>query len=350
MTDTTLWLKRHGKSLTFTALFCFVIALGTQAIWPSPLRGHLIISFGYGVSAYLCALVLGAVFPSLSTRHVNLLALAGAMVLGTTNAYIWLNQYPGFDTLAALKPVMMLGLMFTALCFFYFYAHEQKLVAENALEVAKRRQSEQEKALLLSQLKQLQSQIEPHFLFNTLANVNVLIASEPHKAQRMLEKLTDLLRSSMRHREGVSTLKDELDLIDAYLGIQSIRLGNRLRYSLPDDPQWHSLCLPPMLLQPLVENAIEHGIEPKAEGGEVNVTIERQQDAIVLTVSDNGAGLGEIPKGNGIALENVRQRLHGLFGRDAKFTLTQNAKGGVTATIRIAEHAMTHLQGEHDVA
>lgn len=350
MTDTTLWLKRHGKSLTFTALFCFVIALGTQAIWPSPLRGHLIISFGYGVSAYLCALVLGAVFPSLSTRHVNLLALAGAMVLGTTNAYIWLNQYPGFDTLAALKPVMMLGLMFTALCFFYFYAHEQKLVAENALEVAKRRQSEQEKALLLSQLKQLQSQIEPHFLFNTLANVNVLIASEPHKAQRMLEKLTDLLRSSMRHREGVSTLKDELELIDAYLGIQSIRLGNRLRYSLPNDPQWHALCLPPMLLQPLVENAIEHGIEPKAEGGEVNVTIERQQDAIVLTVSDNGAGLGEIPKGNGIALENVRQRLHGLFGRDAKFMLTQNAKGGVTAAIRIAEHAMTHLQGEHDVA
>lgn len=350
MTDTTLWLKRHGKSLTFTALFCFVIALGTQAIWPSPLRGHLIISFGYGVSAYLCALVLGAVFPSLSTRHVNLLALAGAMVFGTTNAYIWLNQYPGFDTLAALKPVMMLGLMFTALCFFYFYAHEQKLVAENALEVAKRRQSEQEKALLLSQLKQLQSQIEPHFLFNTLANVNALIASEPHKAQRMLEKLTDLLRSSMRHREGVSTLKDELELIDAYLGIQSIRLGNRLRYSLPDDPQWHALCLPPMLLQPLVENAIEHGIEPKAEGGEVNVTIERLQDAIVLTVSDNGAGLGEMPKGNGIALENVRQRLHGLFGRDAKFTLTQNAKGGVTATIRIAEHAMTHLQGEHDVA
>lgn len=350
MTDTTLWLKRHGKSLTFTALFCFVIALGTQAIWPSPLRGHLIISFGYGVSAYLCALVLGAVFPSLSTRHVNLLALAGAMVLGTTNAYIWLNQYPGFDTLAALKPVMMLGLMFTALCFFYFYAHEQKLVAENALEVAKRRQSEQEKALLLSQLKQLQSQIEPHFLFNTLANVNALIASEPHKAQRMLEKLTDLLRSSMRHREGVSTLKDELELIDAYLGIQSIRLGNRLRYSLPNDPQWHALCLPPMLLQPLVENAIEHGIEPKAEGGEVNVTIERLQDAIVLTVSDNGAGLGEIPKGNGIALENVRQRLQGLFGRDAKFTLTQNAQGGVTATIRIAEHAMTHLQGEHDVA
>ncbi|WP_412499077.1 sensor histidine kinase [Vibrio furnissii] len=350
MTDTTLWLKRHGKSLTFTALFCFVIALGTQAIWPSPLRGHLIISFGYGVSAYLCALVLGAVFPSLSTRHVNLLALAGAMVLGTTNAYIWLNQYPGFDTLAALKPVMMLGLMFTALCFFYFYAHEQKLVAENALEVAKRRQSEQEKALLLSQLKQLQSQIEPHFLFNTLANVNALITSEPHKAQRMLEKLTDLLRSSMRHREGVSTLKDELELIDAYLGIQSIRLGNRLRYSLPNEPQWHALCLPPMLLQPLVENAIEHGIEPKAEGGEVNVTIERLQDAIVLTVSDNGAGLGEIPKGNGIALDNVRQRLQGLFGRDAKFTLTQNAKGGVTAAIRIAEHAMTHLQGEHDVA
>ncbi|EKO3916290.1 histidine kinase [Vibrio fluvialis] len=350
MTDTTLWLKRHGKSLTFTALFCFVIALGTQAIWSSPLSGHLIISFGYGLSAYMCALVLGAALPSLSTRYINLLALAGGMVLGTANAYMWLNQYPGFDSIAALKPVVMLGFMFTALCFFYFYAHEQKLVAENALEVAKRRQSEQEKALLLSQLKQLQSQIEPHFLFNTLANVNALIASEPHKAQRMLEKLTDLLRSSMRRREGVSTLKDELELIDAYLGIQAIRLGDRLRYSLPASQQWNSLCLPPMLLQPLVENAIEHGIEPKAEGGEVNVAIERLQDSIVFTVSDNGAGLSDIPKGNGIALENVRQRLHGLFGHDANFTITQNAKGGVTAAIRIAEHAMEHSQGEHYAA
>lgn len=346
MTDTTVGLKRNVKSLVLTTLFCTVIALGTQTIWPSPLGEHLAISFGYGISAYLCILLFSRLWPSLSARRMNLLALVVAMVPGTANAYFWLHQYPGFTSLTALKPVVLLGLLFTALCFIYFYAYEQKLLAQHALEVAKRRQSEQDKALLLSQLTQLQNQIEPHFLFNTLANINALIASEPDKAQRMLTKLTDLLRSSMRRHDGLATLKDELELIEAYLGIQAIRLGTRLHYTLPDIRKTDTLYLPPMLLQPLVENAIEHGIEPLAEGGNVSLTVAHTQGSLVLTVTDNGAGFSDTPKGNGIALENVRQRLDGLFGHNATFTMIQNPKGGVTASIRIAEHALNQLQGE----
>lgn len=151
---------------------------------------------------------------------MNILSLSCAVVLGTSSAYLWLRHYPGFDEFSAYKPIIFLGLFFRGL-FLYFYSHEQKILAQGALEAARRRQSEQEKALLLSQLKQLQSQMEPHFLFNTLANINALIAVEPYKAQLMLEKLTELLRGTMRlRRTNTGDLREEMQLIDAYLGIQ----------------------------------------------------------------------------------------------------------------------------------
>ncbi|TVN18095.1 sensor histidine kinase, partial [Vibrio cholerae] len=202
---------------------------------------------------------------------------------------------------------------------------------------------EQEKALLLSQLKQLQSQMEPHFLFNTLANINALIAVEPYKAQLMLEKLTELLRGTMRlRRTNTGDLREEMQLIDAYLGIQKIRLGERLEYTLPELSELGTLGMPPMLIQPLVENAVSHGIEPKAEGGTIRVRIEVADDWFELSVEDNGMGLSDTPKGNGIALQNVRDRLSGLFGHEGLLTVAQNCSGGVTATLRIRLH---HLQG-----
>lgn len=137
-------------------------------------------------------------------------------------------HYPGFDEFSAYKPIIFLGFIFSAVCFLYFYSHEQKILAQGALEAARRRQSEQEKALLLSQLKQLQSQMEPHFLFNTLANINALIAVEPYKAQLMLEKLTELLRGTMRlRRTNTGDLREEMQLIDAYLGIQKNTLRGK---------------------------------------------------------------------------------------------------------------------------
>ncbi|MCX9450098.1 sensor histidine kinase [Vibrio cholerae] len=331
------------KSFGFTTLFCIVIALATMSIWGGLFGEHLAISFSYGYSAFFSAQWIARRWPELSKRLVNILSLSCAVVLGTSSAYLWLRHYPGFDEFSAYKPIIFLGFIFSAVCFLYFYSHEQKILAQGALEAARRRQSEQEKALLLSQLKQLQSQMEPHFLFNTLANINALIAVEPYKAQLMLEKLTELLRGTMRlRRTNTGDLREEMQLIDAYLGIQKIRLGERLEYTLPELSEWGTLGMPPMLIQPLVENAVSHGIEPKAEGGTIRVRIEVADDWFELSVEDNGMGLSDTPKGNGIALQNVRDRLSGLFGHEGLLTVAQNCSGGVTATIRIRLH---HLQG-----
>lgn len=142
----------------------------------------------------------------------------------------------------------------------------------------------------------------------------------------------------------ILALREEIQLIDAYLGIQKIRLGDRLEYTLPELAEWGKLGMPPMLIQPLVENAVSHGIEPKAEGGTIHIRINVAGDWFELTVEDNGMGLSDTPKGNGIALENVRQRLSGLFGHEGLLTVAQNCAGGVTATIRVRLHHLQALQ------
>lgn len=325
------------KSLLFTSLFCFIIALATQSIWPSALYEHLSISFGFGYSAVFSAHLISWFKPELSLRKVNLFSLAAAMVLGTTNAYLWLNKYQTFSAIQDMKSIVFLGFIFTAACFFYFYAHEQKLIAQKELEIAKRQQSEQEKALLLSQLRQLQSQIEPHFLFNTLATVSALIEHEPKSAQLMLEKLTELLRGTLKNsRRDTSTVSGELSLINAYLAIQKIRLAERLEFGV-NNMLTEERSFPPMVLQPLVENAIQHGIEPKSEGGSVMVTVLESDGKLVVTVEDTGIGLGHESNhlGHGVGIANTQQRLAGLYDGEGSLTITESAHGGVVAKVTL---------------
>lgn len=325
------------KSLLFTSIFCTIIAFATQSIWPSALFEHLAISFGFGYSAVLSAHLISWMNPMLSLRIVNLYSLIAAMLLGTSNAYLWLNKYPDFSTVQDMKSIVFLGFLFTGACFFYFYAHEQKLVAQKELEKAKRKQSEQEKALLLSQLRQLQSQIEPHFLFNTLANVSALIEHEPKSAQRMLEKLTELLRGTLKSSRGdSSTLSGELGLIHAYLDIQKIRLADRLDFQI-ENQLTGERSLPPMVLQPLVENAIQHGIEPNVTGGSIHVVAFEKEGQLLITVEDSGVGLGQESShtGHGVGIANTKQRLSGLYGDEASLSISESTNGGVLVKVRL---------------
>jgi sensor histidine kinase YesM len=325
------------KSLLFTSLFCIIIAFATQSIWPSALIEHLVISFGFGYSAVFSAHLISWVKPDFSLRLVNLYSLIAAMIFGTCNAYFWLNKYQDFSTVQDMKSIVFLGFLFTGACFFYFYAHEQKLIAQKELEKAKRKQSEQDKALLLSQLRQLQSQIEPHFLFNTLANVSALIEHEPKSAQRMLEKLTELLRGTLTNSRGDnSTLSGELALIHAYLEIQKIRLADRLDFQI-ENQLTGERTLPPMVLQPLVENAIQHGIEPKVAGGSIYVRTCEKAGQLVITIEDSGVGLGQESShvGHGVGIANTKQRLTGLYGDKASLSISELTSGGVRAQIRL---------------
>ena len=249
-----------------------------------------------------------------------------------------------------MKPVIILGFIFSAACFLYFYTHEQKLQTQKELERARRIQTEQEKALLLSQLKQLQSQIEPHFLFNTLANISVLIDSDATSAKRMLEKLTELLRGTLqRSRQYNTTLKGELELVDAYLAIQKIRLGERLNYEISDHCLG-DLNIPPLLVQPLVENAVQHGIEPSSVGGKITIEVAENQDSVTISVIDNGIGFSDTPShaGQGIGLDNIRHRLTTLFGQHASLNLKENASGGVIAQLSVQRRSLEKLEENMD--
>ncbi|PKF63753.1 sensor histidine kinase [Psychromonas sp. psych-6C06] len=349
MTATENSKKGLFNTFTFTSLFCLIVAGLTYTLWGDPLYIHLVISFGYGYSTILCERILQRFFPCLKYLMLNFMALFMAIIIGSINAFLWLQQYDKYASLDSLKPVIFLGLIFTAICYYFFHTHEQKALAIQALEKAKRKESEQEKALILSQLNQLQSQIEPHFLFNTLANLRALIELDPKKATTVLDKLTDLMRSTLTsNRAALTNLKQETQLLSAYLDIQKIRLGDRLSYRIIDKIE-ETLSIPPFLIQPLVENALQHGIEPKAEGGEVVICFEIQQDKLLITISDNGLGLQENPtsKGNGISLQNIQDRLASLFESTAFLSIQQNKVSGVSSIVSIPLAQLQQLHQEH---
>ncbi|MBD1559460.1 histidine kinase [Vibrio sp. S9_S30] len=334
------------KSVTFTSLFCLMIATVTFYVWDAPFYKHLLISFGYGYSAVLGARIVTLIAPELSPRLVNVLSLVVSMLGGSANAYYWLNVYSNFSAYEYLKPTIMLALVFSTFCIYFFYFYDQNTQTKHELEKARRIQADQEKALVLGELKQLQSQIEPHFLFNTLANINVLIESDPERAREMLSRLTDLLRATLRkNRTQLVPLEHELDLLSAYLGIQQIRLGELMSYNVTKSESTEALMVPPFLLQPLVENAVVHGLEPSINRGHINVSATQNQFEIILEVSDNGVGLvsNSSSGGHGIGLQNIRARLKTLFGDDAKLAVIQNDHHGITSRITINKLALEAL-------
>jgi sensor histidine kinase YesM len=185
--------------------------------------------------------------------------------------------------------------------------------------------------------------MEPHFLFNTLANVICMIDTDAPRAKQMLEALTDYLRASLgglRHED--STVAGELDLARRYLQLMQSRMGERLRFEIEVDEALGRAALMPLVLQPLIENAVKHGLEPQVDGGTVRVTAKRVavdgQDSLQVCVEDDGAGLAAAARrprrrvaggadGNGIALANLRERLQARFGDTARVTLTELESG-----------------------
>lgn len=188
-----------------------------------------------------------------------------------------------------------------------------------------------------AQLKLLQGQIEPHFLFNTLANVQSLIDFDPDRAKLMLERFTDYLRASLGQLRGdTTTLAQEFAMLEAYLALMQLRMGERLQVTLDLPAALRDVELPPLLAQPLVENAIHHGLEPKIEGGRVTVTARDVDGRLHIEVADDGQGLDGPRRrgGNGVALDNIRSRLQARFGASASLELLPRDGGGTRALIQ----------------
>jgi sensor histidine kinase YesM len=225
-------------------------------------------------------------------------------------------------------------LIFGILAVWHFHDEARMLEAQAEARAERVRRSEQEAAAARTELALLQAQIEPHFLFNTLSNVVGLIDTDADAARRMLLDLTALLRVSLaRTRQSEVTLAEELELLRAYLGIMAVRMGERLRWQIDAEPDTLNARLPPLLVQPLVENAIRHGIEPAPAGGELTVRC-RGGDMLVVEVENSGC-VFSLDAQEGIGLANVRRRLRACHGETAALELEPRDDGGLTARIRL---------------
>lgn len=184
-------------------------------------------------------------------------------------------------------------------------------------------------------LSALQAQIEPHFLFNTLATVKRLYETTPARGREMLGSLIHYLRAVLpAMREHGSTLGRELDLARSYLTILQMRMGERLAFSISAPADLLDTPMPPMILPTLVENAIKHGLAPLPEGGAIAIAARRDVDTLELSVRDNGAGFSGFG-GSGVGLANTRSRLAALYGSDASLELSASSSRGVVAVVRL---------------
>jgi LytS/YehU family sensor histidine kinase len=190
--------------------------------------------------------------------------------------------------------------------------------------------------LAQAQVQSLKLQLHPHFLFNTLNTITALIGQDPQGAERMVSGLSDLLRLSLRNASDQEVPLDrELEILEHYLNIQQIRFADRLSVRYDIDPQVRQAMVPNLLLQPLVENAIRHGIAPRAAPGTIVVAAHRVDDQLRILVEDDGVGPGGSTSGEGIGLRNTRARLERLYGPQHRLELTGGRDGGFAVRIEM---------------
>ncbi len=201
-------------------------------------------------------------------------------------------------------------------------------------------------AATAARLQELQSRIRPHFLFNTLNSAIALVRDQPLKAEAMLEDLSELFRHALADPAESVTLAQEIALAQRYLAIEEVRFGERLRVEWSLDPHADQARLPPLLLQPLVENAIRHGVEPSATGAQVKISTHRRGSVVVVKVSNSMPG-GSGKRGNGLALANVRERLLLLHDVQARFQ-TVFKDGVYQVRLEIARRAVRALEKHFD--
>lgn len=326
---------RHllASILINTAIAVLLTAIGIGQFGPT-----LVISQSIGLSIYgACMAVL-----RLTTHGPRrLLWIMLAVPAGALAGVMLGLALTGFGALGWLSPIgyqaLIIGLIFGSAITYVYYARERMTVLEAELKERQLREAVAEKERVGAQLRALQAQIEPHFLFNTLANLSVLIRSDPDTADRMLADLIRYLRATLaRARADQSTLRDEVEMLRSYLDILKLRMGSRLSYAFDVPGELMDRSFPPMLLQPLVENAVKHGLEPKVEGGQLRVEARHIPEGLRIAVCDSGVGLPvATPAGGGLGLENVRQRLNALYGEAGRLEVSENQLGGVTATLQM---------------
>ncbi len=250
----------------------------------------------------------------------------------------WVGQWQSQATYAeAFKPLLVKTWHFNLLIYWVIVAVSQAFDYYRKYRERELRASELEKRLAQAKLQALQMQLNPHFLFNTLHSISALLHKDVEAADRMIVRLSDLLRSALGSSDTQEVpLRQELEFVGRYLEIEQTRFGERLTVKMDIAPNTLDAQVPNLVLQPLVENAIRHGIEPRSGPGCIQLRAHRQSGTLMLEVSDDGPGLrNNGPIKEGVGLSNTRARLRELYGPSHGFQLVNGPEGGLRVELRL---------------
>jgi sensor histidine kinase YesM len=351
--DARHFTTRHFlKELAYTIVISTAIAvfLTLLGITPGSFLMNFIVSLSFGISIYSIIHFLLWIFKpgrTASLVFIVIIGIASGILIGLQIGSFLLQQFFSVILMQQQKNlfrVIVLGITFGSVISYLFYSRFRLKASEEVIQEERIKRLSSEKETLEANLRMLQAQIEPHFLFNTLSNILSLIDTNPAHGKIMLLDLIQYLRTSLsRTLPEATTLDQELNMIKAYLNIQKIRMGERLHFKieLPDDLWEHPF--PPMLLQPLVENAVKHGLEPKVDGGEITIKALEKDDLIRIEVMDTGLGFSSFQK-VGVGIGNVKERIKLLFGEKGRLILEENEPSGVRAIIEVPKH---DVQSDH---
>jgi anti-sigma regulatory factor (Ser/Thr protein kinase) len=347
-------LRRFARDLGLTAVYSALAGVLITLVEGKPqiLYSQLVYSMCIGMVALsiIDGIRLAFLDDPLRRRHL-LLPLLGMVVLTAPVAHysgivlggvILGESWPSLAEYPNTRQLSMMLFTMLAVGSFALLLMNRERVERMKIEgsEARARAETVERQALQAQLRLLQAQIEPHMLFNTLANLQGLIAIDPSRASQMLDQLIQYLRATLSvSRAETTTLEQEFSALEAYLGLMAVRMGSRLAYRcrLPDDLR--GARLPTMLLQPLVENAIAHGLEPKVDGGTITIEAARRGGGLEITVLDTGLGLdadgATARPGGGVGLATTRERLQVLYGERAGLELTPAPPHGALACLTL---------------
>jgi len=320
-------------------VICFCATIVSRAFFTNTFFELLLIALCIGYTSMLF-------FTIATNLHASAIPREGrqvlAIILGSFLGTILAGVIRGFnighmftERLWGASMTMGLGIGVGCVVVAAAVLRERKARDEARLHRAEAERQQLEKNVLEARLQLMQAQVEPHFLFNTLANVQHLVETDTPAASKMLESLIQYLRAALpQMREATTTLGREVDMARAFLEIHRVRMGGRLDFSVSVPPDLRRAPFPPMMLISLVENALKHGVDPRCECSSVAVSAGIREGKLFVAVADTGAGI--IPKaGGGVGLANIRERLKALHGPSARLTLEENAPSGVVASIEV---------------
>ena len=266
----------------------------------------------------------------------------GAIVVGSFVGTVLAGIVKGRDIrhmfserLEGVSITMGLGIGFGCVVVAWYILREKHARERERMMRAEAERHQLEKNVLEARLALMQAQVEPHFLFNTLANVQHLVETDPPEASRVLDSLIKYLRAALpQMRESTTNLGRELEMARAFLEINRVRMGSRLQFAIEVPEALKTHAFPPMMLISLVENAVKHGVDPCCDCGTITIRAREDEGRLRVSVEDTGEGITP-KKGGGVGLSNIRERLKALYGSSARLVIEEREPHGVVASIEV---------------